>query len=104
MLGRPAADPHGDPIPDQAGVLERRPLETLLTCPLNVPVTVTRVTDQDPEFLRFVESRDLKPGEVVEVEERDLAADSVRIRGRNDRAITIGMRAASKVLVQRDAA
>ena len=99
MLGRPAADPHGDPIPDPAGVLERRPLDNLMTCPLNVPVTVTRVTDQDPEFLRFVERRDLKPGEVVEVEERDSAADSVRLRGRNDRAITIGTRAATKVLV-----
>ena len=36
MLGRPAVDPHGDPIPDPAGVLERRPLDTLMTCPLNV--------------------------------------------------------------------
>ncbi len=100
MLGRPAADPHGDPIPDQAGVLARRPQETLLTCPLNVPVTVSRVTDQDPEFLRFVERRELKPGDVVAVEDRDAAADSVRLRGRDERAITIGTRAASKVLVQ----
>lgn len=99
MLGRPAADPHGDPIPDQEGVLQRRPLDTLLTCPLKVPVTVSRVTDQDPDFLRFVERRDLKPGDIVEVEERDTAADSVRLRGRNDRTITIGTGAASKVLV-----
>src|SRR6185436_7424903 len=63
-------------------------------------VTVRRVTDQDPEFLRFVERRDLKPGETIEVVERDAAADSVRVRGRKDRAIVIGARAASKVLVQ----
>jgi DtxR family Mn-dependent transcriptional regulator len=100
MLGRPEADPHGDPIPDPDGVLERRPFDTLLTCPLNERVTVRRVTDQDPEFLRFIERRDLKPGETVEVVERDAAADSVRVRGRKDRAITIGARAASKVLVQ----
>ncbi|HYT65900.1 MAG TPA: metal-dependent transcriptional regulator [Vicinamibacterales bacterium] len=100
MLGRPEADPHGDPIPDAEGVLERRPFDTLLTCPLNAPVTVRRVTDQDPEFLHFVERRDLKPGETVEVIERDAAADSVRVRGRKERAITIGARAASKVLVQ----
>jgi DtxR family Mn-dependent transcriptional regulator len=100
MLGRPEADPHGDPIPDSDGVLQRRPFDTLLTCPLRQPVTVRRVTDQDPEFLRFVEKRDLKPGETIEVLERDAAADSVRVRGRKDRAITIGARAASKVLVQ----
>ena len=100
MLGRPEADPHGDPIPDPEGVLERRPFDNLLTCPLHAPVTVRRVTDQDPEFLRFVERRDLKPGDVVEVIERDPAADSVHLRGKRDRAITIGARAASKVLVQ----
>ena len=100
MLGRPAVDPHGDPIPDPEGVLERRPLDSLLSCPLHEPVTISRVTDQDPAFLRFIERRDLKPGAVVEVEERDTAADSVRLRGRDDRAVTIGARAASKVLVQ----
>src|SRR3954470_17737731 len=46
MLGHPATDPHGDPIPDPEGVLERRPSDNLMTCPLNVSVTVTRVTDQ----------------------------------------------------------
>jgi DtxR family Mn-dependent transcriptional regulator len=102
MLGRPAVDPHGDPIPDPSGVLERRPLDTLMTCPMQVPVTVSRVTDQDPEFLRFVERRELKPGDVVQVEDRDPAADSVRLRGRNERAITIGTGAAAKVLVQAD--
>ena len=100
MLGRPAADPHGDPIPDPDGVLERRPLDTLLTCPLNAAVTIRRVTDQDADFLRFIERHDLKPGEIVEVESRDPVADSVTLRGRRRRAITIGARAASKVLVQ----
>lgn len=100
MLGRPAVDPHGDPIPDPEGVVERRPLDSLLSCPLNEPVTISRVTDQEPEFLRFIERRNLKPGAVVEVEERDPAADSVRLRRQGDRTITIGARAASKVLVQ----
>src|SRR3954447_17742954 len=89
MLGRPAVDPHGDPIPDPDGVLVRRTLDSLLTCPLHAPVTVSRVTDQDPEFLRFVERRRLKPGAVVKVEERDAAADSVRLRGRDTGDVTI---------------
>ena len=100
MLDRPAVDPHGDPIPDREGVLETSALDTLVTCPLRVPVMVSRVTDQDPEFLRFVERRGLKPGGIVEVEKRDSAADSVRLRGRNHRGLTIGARAASKVLVR----
>jgi hypothetical protein len=62
-------------------------------------VTVTRVIDQDKEFLRFIENHHLKPGETIEVEARDAAADSVRVRGKNDQRITIGTRAASKLLV-----
>jgi DtxR family Mn-dependent transcriptional regulator len=98
MLGRPEVDPHGDPIPDAEGTVFRHQYETLLTCPLNEPVRVSRVSDQDRDFLQFIERHDLKPGAIVRVEERDQAADSVRLRGA--REFTIGARAASKVLVQ----
>jgi DtxR family Mn-dependent transcriptional regulator len=100
LLGRPEVDPHGDPIPSPEGRIARRHLETLLTCPLNTPVTVMRVTDQDAAFLRFIESHDLKPGQAIEVEARDQVSDSVRLKGKNDQRITIGTRAASKLLVE----
>ena len=104
MLGRPAADPHGDPIPDSHGVVKPQHTESLLTCPLHTPVTVTRIVDQDKAFLQFVEGHALKPGTSIEVEARDAAADSVKVRGRGDREVTIGTRAASKLLVQVGAA
>jgi DtxR family Mn-dependent transcriptional regulator len=104
MLGRPEVDPHGDPIPDPKGVVKPRPAETLLTCPLHTPVTITRVIDQDRSFLRFIENHHLKPGESIEVEDRDPASDSVRVRGKDEQRITIGTRAASKVLVHVTAA
>ena len=100
MLGRPETDPHGDPIPDAEGVVKKQQAQTLLTCPVGTRVTVTRIIDQDKQFLRFVENNDLKPGESIEVEQRDEASDSVRLRGKDDRRITIGARAASKLLVQ----
>ena len=62
-------------------------------------MVVTRVTDQDAAFLRFIEQHHLMPGEAIEVEARDEVSDSVRLRGRADQRITIGMRAASKVRV-----
>jgi DtxR family Mn-dependent transcriptional regulator len=99
MLGRPAVDPHGDPIPDPQGAVPTPEYDSLLTCPLATPVTISRVSDQDREFLHFAERHDLRPGDVVRVEERSAAGDSVRLRGRKDRRITIGARAASKVLV-----
>jgi DtxR family transcriptional regulator, Mn-dependent transcriptional regulator len=100
MLGRPETDPHGDPIPNAEGLVKPQDAQTLLSCPLETTVTVTRVIDQDKEFLRFIEQHHLKPGEAIAVEARDAAADSVRVRGKNDQRITIGTRAASKLLVQ----
>src|SRR5436190_11666275 len=63
MLGRPTHDPHGDPIPSADGAIAPLPLDNLLTCPTATLLKVTRITDQDPAFLRFVESNDLKPGQ-----------------------------------------
>ena len=100
MLGWPETDPHGDPIPNAEGLVKPQEAQTLLSCPLETTVTVTRVIDQDKEFLRFIEQHHLKPGEAIEVEARDAAADSVRVRGKNDQRLTIGTRAASKLLVQ----
>jgi DtxR family Mn-dependent transcriptional regulator len=100
MLGRPTHDPHGDPIPTAEGTIAPHHVESLLTCPIGTPLRVTRIADQDPAFLRFIEHNGLKPGQQIEVEVRDAAADSVKIRGRQGPAITIGARAASKLLVE----
>ncbi|MBI4476534.1 MAG: metal-dependent transcriptional regulator [Acidobacteria bacterium] len=99
MLGHPQVDPHGDPIPDASGTVDRHEYHSLLTCPLNTRVTVTRVLDQNPTFLKFIEDCALMPGRAVEVTTRDTAADSVSVKT-PDRTVTMGARAASKLLVQ----
>src|SRR3954464_8974913 len=76
MLGRPTHDPHGDPIPTAEGTIPERDLDSLLTCPVHTPLRVTRIADQNPAFLRFIERNNLKPGELIEVEARDAAADA----------------------------
>ena len=101
MLGRPTHDPHGDPIPTAEGTIPAGQHDSLLSCPIDTPLRVTRVADQDPAFLRFIESNGLKPGQAIAVESRDSAADSVRLRLAGGARLTIGARAASKVLVER---
>jgi DtxR family Mn-dependent transcriptional regulator len=100
MLGRPGVDPHGDPIPDVHGAFPPQSGQSLMTCPLDTPVTVTRIIDQDKTFLKFIESHDLKPGRSIRVEARDAASDSVRLLRPDRQPITIGARAASKLLVE----
>jgi len=100
MLGRPETDPHGDPIPTAEGTISHPEYVDLLSAPLGTPLTVVRVVDQGPEFLRFIEERQLKPGSTVVVESRDDQADAVMLRTGSSDQTTIGTRAASKVLVQ----
>lgn len=99
MLGRPETDPHGDPIPTAEGTITHPEYVDLLTATLDTPLTVVRVIDQGPEFLRFIEERHLKPGSLVTIESRDDMADSVLLRLDTGDTVTIGTRAASKVLV-----
>ena len=100
MLGHPSVDPHGDPIPTADGDVESHQYDSLLTCRLRTPVKMIRVADQDASFLRFLEEHNLKPGQSIEVELRDPAADSVQLRTGDDHRITIGTKAASKLLIE----
>lgn len=102
MLGSPKVDPHGDPIPSAAGHLREIDYASLLTCPLDRPMRVVRITDQDSDFLRLVERRGLMPGSTVTVTERDEQADTVRLEVAEDAAASLGYRAASKILVESD--
>ena len=100
MLGHPAVDPHGDPIPSADGDMPEQEYHSLVTCPLGTRVRVIRVADQDASFLRFLEREQLKPGQSVEVEARDPVADSVKLRTGGKRRLTIGTKAASKLLIE----
>lgn len=99
MLGRPAVDPHGDPIPTAEGTITHHHHVSLLTAPLHAALVVTRVIDQEPDFLRFAEDRRLMPGQAVTIEQQDEAGDAVRLRVAAGEVMTIGAKAASKVLV-----
>ena len=100
MLGRPSVDPHGDPIPDADGSIVTPRYQSLLTCPLDTLLVLSRVTNQDSDFLRFLESNELTPGQSIRVENRDNAADHVLVRRiGSQEAVAIGMRAAATLLV-----
>jgi len=99
LLGHPAADPHGDPIPSPRGKLSSQVYATLATGPLAAPLRVVRVADQTAEFLRFAEQQGLSPGARLRVVERNLAAGLVTIRPARGRVSALSLAAAGKILV-----
>lgn len=103
MLGRPLVDPHGDPIPTAEGTMPSAAsvdLFDLLTAPLATSLVVTRVLDQDAEFLRFVERQQLKPGSAIMIDARDPVSDAVQVTSSGGTRTTLGTRAASRILVR----
>jgi len=69
-LGNPTHDPHGDPIPTADGEIENgrsRPLGELDVGDRGIFV---RVSDSDPEMLRWLSDRGIAPGDRLEVLER----------------------------------
>jgi DtxR family Mn-dependent transcriptional regulator len=101
MLGRPSADPHGDPIPTPAGRVPEADLISLLNGPLGVELRVARVTDQRPEFLQLLERHRLKPGDRLQLDSRDDLAETVTVRPAEGAVLRLGFQAAHRVLVER---
>ncbi len=100
MLGGPAVDPHGDPIPNRAGEIASTAATSLLACAEKQPQTVVRVGDQSAEFLRLLEDRGLVPGSRIVVDSRSEAADNVELSNSEGTQVSLGFRAASKVFVR----
>ncbi|MBC7723456.1 MAG: metal-dependent transcriptional regulator [Burkholderiaceae bacterium] len=54
QLGDPRRDPHGDPIPDRDGVIALPDAVLLLDAADGATGTVVRISDRDPELLRYL--------------------------------------------------
>ncbi len=62
LLGFPTLDPHGSPIPDKTGKIEWKHYEKLSDCKPGDKVTLSAVLNSSADFLKFLNSRDLKLG------------------------------------------
>jgi DtxR family Mn-dependent transcriptional regulator len=68
-LGYPTTDPHGDPIPSVEGVIPEVAHARLLDSVPGREAIVVRVSDRDPEQLRYLGGLGLYPGATVTVVE-----------------------------------
>ena len=66
-LGNPTVDPHGDPIPTADLVIEERRTSALADLEAGARATFVRISDSDPEMLRYLAERGIAPGDGFEV-------------------------------------
>ncbi len=67
LLGHPTYDPHGDPIPPRSGPHDERWADPLTAAPTGSRFRIERVSDRDPEALRYLAGIGLRPGVLIDV-------------------------------------
>ncbi|NKB23104.1 MAG: metal-dependent transcriptional regulator [Kiritimatiellae bacterium] len=101
LLDYPCVDPHGDPIPTSKGNITTKQYENLSDCRLHQKVKISRIVDQDPTFLQFLEREGLTPNVKLTLQSRDDYADATTlITHATSNTITLGLSTAKKILVE----
>ncbi|HET7296049.1 MAG TPA: metal-dependent transcriptional regulator [Gemmatimonadales bacterium] len=97
-LGNPTVDPHGDPIPSAELELEERSTRRLDSLEPGDHGIFVRVSDSDPDMLRYLAERGIAPGERLTVTARqpfggplfvDFGGSEQAIGGRLARAMRV---------------
>ena len=101
LLRYPSVDPHGDPIPTASGTIQSKRLIRLTECETGSEIKVSRILDQDPRFLQFIDRYGLTPGTTLQLAEMIPEADAVSVLCDQGQKVTLGLSAANKILVDR---
>ena len=98
-IGEPVVDPHGAPIPSRDGLMDETTYLTLSELGTGYGARVVRVSDDDPEMLRYLGELEIIPGaEVIVVSKAPYEGPiSLRVSGQ---LLSIGPALASQVMVE----
>ena len=69
-LGHPTHDPHGHPIPSRDLVVDESPTQVLASAAVGDSGRLVRVSDADPDMLRYLDERGIRLGDDFAVVER----------------------------------
>lgn len=97
-IGEPVVDPHGAPIPSREGLMDETEYFSLAELGAGYGARVVRVSDDDPEMLRYLDELHIIPGaEVVVISKAPYDGPiDLRVAGS---LLSIGPALASQVLV-----
>lgn len=79
-LGHPVVDPHGDPIPGADLSITEVATRSLGEVDAGERVSFVRVSDADPEMLRYLSDRGIAPGALLTVIDRHPFGGAITVR------------------------
>jgi DtxR family Mn-dependent transcriptional regulator len=94
-LGNPTHDPHGDPIPTRELEMIEEPVCTLDSLEPGQTGRFTRISDHDPEMLRYLAERGIAPGDDFEVVDKQPFGGPLFVRFGDDVHAVGGLLAAA---------
>ncbi len=97
-LGHPTHDPHGDPIPDANLVIDEGDTCSLAAMEVGGRGRFVRVSDADPEMLRYLDGRGIALGDELEVIDRQPFDGPLTVRfGTKDHVLGGGLARAMRI-------
>ena len=97
-LGHPTHDPHGDPIPDADLVIDEGRTRSLGDLDVGDRGRFVRVSDADPEMLRYLDGRGIALGDEFEIVDRQPFGGPLTVRfGAEDHVLGGGLALALRV-------
>jgi DtxR family transcriptional regulator, Mn-dependent transcriptional regulator len=101
LLGYPNVDPHGSPIPDKHGNVQWLQYKKLSDCKKGDIVKLAAVTNSTDEFLKFLNSRNLYLGVVVNINAIEKFDESMQVSYGKHNNEMISKMVAEKLLTEK---
>jgi DtxR family Mn-dependent transcriptional regulator len=99
LLGDPAVDPHGDPIPAKDGSVAAHSRLSLSEVEAGQTVRVTRVRDDDPALLRYLTELGISPQITVAITDRSPFDGPMHVTV-GERSHALGRNVTDKIFVE----
>ncbi len=100
-LGDPVADPHGDPIPNRLLEVDDRTQPTIIDLSPGDRARVVRVSDSEPQMLRYLSEQGIGIGAELELVDRQPFDGPCLVRLNDGQDRSLGIRLAQAIHVER---
>lgn len=101
LLGFPKIDPHGSPIPDANGKVEWKEYNKLCDCNTGDTVKLTAVINTSEDFLKFLNSRELKLGLKLKIKSVEPFDKSIIVCYGKHLFVPLSLTVSERLLVER---
>jgi DtxR family Mn-dependent transcriptional regulator len=100
LLNNPKFDPHGEPIPDSKGKIQRQQRTSLIDLTEGLSATIAAVTEDEKSFLDHLNAKGLQIGDAVIIKKRELFDGTITLQHKSEKEILLTQQVAERIWVE----